>query len=103
VPVGSATSKALARVSEGKQPSTSWSLPCTGVSTDAINPCLRGDQSMQDVNKTAHTNFYLKSSIKKKKKRKNYKTNLNFSLFVPQQKYLTKIIHLEKKLFDENP
>lgn len=58
---------------------------------------------MQDVNKTAHTNFYLKSSIKKKKKRKNYKTNLNFSLFVPQQKYLTKIIHLEKKLFDENP
>lgn len=64
---------------------------------------------MQDGNSERNCSYQLdiliflilKSNIKKK--RKNYKTNLNFSLLVPQQIYLTQIIHFEKKLFDENP
>lgn len=56
---------------------------------------------MQDGNSVQNCSYQLVLEKQYQKKWENYKTNLNFSLFVPQQVYFTRIIHFEKKLFDE--
>lgn len=55
---------------------------------------------MQDGNSVQNCSYQLVLEKQYQKKWENYKTNLNFSLFVPQV-YFTRIIHFEKKLFDE--
>lgn len=80
--------------------SISQSRPCTGVSTEALNTCLQVNNICRMVigTKLLILTFTWKAVSKKWE---NYKTNLNLSLFVPQQIYFTKIIHFEKKFFDE--
>lgn len=58
VPAGPAVSRALAGISR----TVGWHFPaspCTGVSTEAINPCLEGDWYAQDGNGERNCSYQL--------------------------------------------